>query len=148
MKYLLLSVFVVMLYIPLQAQNLTTDTLAGTSSLYETYLKKSQRKFKAARTLKYVAIGSAVASGIFFLVAANKAKHESAMFAGLGEGIVGFGFGAIAVGSGFTSLFLNSSAGKYKKAALKITPAVKLQSVPVPNSGARRQVAASVAVPL
>ncbi len=67
MKYVLLTIIACMFCFPLLAQKLTKDTLRGTSSLYETYIKKSQRKLKAARSLKYTAIGSAVTSGIFIL---------------------------------------------------------------------------------
>jgi len=82
-----------------------------------------------------------------FLIAANKSKNNpDEMFSGLGEGIVGFGFGAIAVGSGLTSLFLSSSAKKYKKAALSLTPAVKLQSVPMLGSPVKHQAAGSIVV--
>ncbi|MCH5720648.1 hypothetical protein [Niabella hibiscisoli] len=145
MKYLLLTIIACMFYFTLLAQKLTTETLAGTSSLYETYIKKSQRKLKAARTLKYTAIGSAVTSGIFFLIAANKSKNNAnEMFSGLVEGIVGFGFGAIAVGSGLTSLFLSSSAKKYKKAALSLKPVVKVQSVSVPGLAIRNQAVGSI----
>lgn len=149
MKHVVLIILTCIFCFPLLAQKLTTDTLPGTSSLYDTYIKKSQRKFKAARTLKYVAIGSAVTSGIFFLVAANRSRNNpNEMFSGLGEGIAGLGFGAVAVGSGLTSVLLNASAKKYKKAALNVTPVVKLQPVRIPGHPQRFQAAGSIVLSL
>lgn len=149
MKHVVLTILTCIFCVPLLAQKLTTDTLPGTSSLYETYTKKSQRKLKAARTLKYVAIGSAVTSGVFFLVAANRSKNNpDKIFSGLGEGVAGFGFGVVAVGSGLTSIFLNASAKKYKKAALNLNPVVKLQPVSVPGYTQRFQAAGSIVLTL
>lgn len=149
MKYILTILYACTISVSLAAQKLTTDLLPGTSSLYDTYVKKSQRKAKAARTLKYVAIGSAATSGIFFLLAANQSKNNpDEMFSGLGEGIVGFGFGAIAIGSGLTSIFLGSSAKKYKSAALNLKPIVKMTSLSIPHSITRRQATVGVVLSL
>lgn len=145
MKCALLIIVACALSTQLAAQKLTKDTLPGSSSLYDTYLKKAERKFRAARTLRFIAIGSAVTSGIFFLVAVNKSTNNSSvMFAGLEEGIVGFGFGAVAIGSGLTSIFLNASAKKYKKAAMSLTPVVKLQPVAIPGPAIHHQLTGSV----
>lgn len=139
MKHFLLAIAATLLFAPLPAQKLTTDPLAG-KSLYETYQIKAHRKVQAARTLKYVALGSAAASGVWFLVAANKRKRNpDDMFPGLGEGIAGFSFGVIAVGSGLTSIFLNTSAKKYRKAAVQLTPGVAMQATPGPASARRPQ---------
>ena len=149
MKYILLSSIACLFCFPLLAQKLTTEVMPGTSSLYETYIKKSQRKLKAARTLKYVAIGSAVTSGIFFLVATNRSNNNPGeMFSGLGEGIAGLGFGVVAVGLGLSSVLLNASAKKYKKAALNLAPVVKLQPVPIPGYSQRFQAAGSIVLAL
>lgn len=135
MKYLVLfTIYLFGFSLPLIAQRISTDTSNGKSNLYDIYLKKSNKKLKASRTLTYLAIGSAAASAVSFIVAKSKESDSPyELFSGLTEGIVGVGFGVVAIGSGLTAFLLNKSSKKYKRAASSIKPTVGLQTIPKVN---------------
>ncbi|WP_346238909.1 hypothetical protein ABDK00_005665 [Niabella insulamsoli] len=129
-QLLLLAAAGLLLSFQIRAQHVTEDSLKRNSDLYETYITKAERKQKAAKTLKYVAIGAGAASATLFIIAeARQNENPDGFLEGLEEGVYAALFATVAVASGVTSVLLSASSKKYKKAALRLRPTLGFQRI-------------------